>query len=172
LAEAQGAGRSGDRSVQRGQNGHVGIGRVGIALGATAIIAGVAVAGFKSFQDQVSKSGELDKFAEGLRLTDSQIEAAGGKVKYLVGSDREVTGLTVTFRRRGERDIPDSRRTRWHLAADETEFTAAFNGSASFGKFTIALLLAGFAALVEVLRARSRTSAGSAPAISTSRPIR
>jgi hypothetical protein len=75
----------------------ISIGRVGYALGALAIIAGIAWAGIKSFQDEVARSGELDKFAEGLRLTDAQIEKAGGKVKYLADGTREITGLTVSW---------------------------------------------------------------------------
>jgi hypothetical protein len=149
LAEAQG--RAAAATAASNAKTVVGLGRVGIALGATAIIAGVAVAGFKSFQDQVSKSGELDKFAEGLRLTDSQIEAAGGSVKYLSDRTREVTGLTVTFGNVANATF-QILAERAGISADETKnaWQVALSQIGSFGKFTISLLIAGFAALVEV----------------------
>jgi hypothetical protein len=108
-------------------------------------------AGIKSFQDQVGRSGELNKFAEGLRLTDSQIEAAGGKVKYLADRTREITGLTVSF--------GDVAKATFQILAERAGITRkehvgrvhrGVQWIGGFGKFTIALLLAGFAALVEV----------------------
>lgn len=73
------------------------LGPAAIALGALAAVAGVAFGAVKQFQDQVRDSGTLDRFAEGLRLTDAQIKKAGGSVQYLADGTREITGLTVTF---------------------------------------------------------------------------
>jgi hypothetical protein len=129
----------------------VSLGRMGFALGGLAAVAGVAFAGIKSFQDEVKDSGALDKFAEGLRLTDSQIESLGGKVKYLSDRTREVTGITVTFGNIANATFQVLAERAGLTAKSISEgFTAAFQWIGGFGKFTISLLLAGFATLVEV----------------------
>jgi hypothetical protein len=130
----------------------LGLGRVGIALGTLAIIAGVAFAGIKSFQDEVGRSGELDKFAEGLRLTDAQIEKAGGKVKYLADGTREITGLTVSW--------GNIAQATWQVLAERAGlsaksisegFTSALKWIGEFGKFTVAVLIASFASLIALI---------------------
>lgn len=70
---------------------------LGAALGVAAIAAGLAFAGVESFKQEVSDSGDLDRFAEGLHLTAAQIEEAGGKVEYLGHNVQQITGLTVTW---------------------------------------------------------------------------
>jgi hypothetical protein len=70
---------------------------LGAAFGIVTAAAGFALAGFEGFKSEVKDSGALDQFAESLRLTKSQIEEAGGSVKYLSHNVEEVTGLTVTW---------------------------------------------------------------------------
>lgn len=50
------------------------IGRVGFALGAAGLAAGVAFGAFKLFQSQVEKSGELDEYARSLGLTKKEMK--------------------------------------------------------------------------------------------------
>jgi hypothetical protein len=128
------------------------IGRMGIALLSIGTIATVAYAGFKTFSDEVSKSGVLDRYAEGLRLTDAQIRAAGGSVKYLADGTREVTGLSVSF--------GSVARAAFQVVGEHAGITGATISSAigsafkfigNFGMFTIQTLLAGFAALVQMM---------------------
>jgi hypothetical protein len=97
---------------------------LGGSLLGIAAAAAVAYGAFKAFQIQVSDSGELDKFAEGLRLTDGQIEKAGGKVKYLADRTREISGLTVS--------MGDVVRGVWKTIADHSGLDNSLNGLKKF----------------------------------------
>jgi hypothetical protein len=70
---------------------------LGAAFAAITAAAGFALAGFEGFKSEVKDSGDLDRYADGLRLTKSEIEKAGGSVTYLGHNIEEVHGLTITF---------------------------------------------------------------------------
>lgn len=95
LATAEGA--ANEAAAAASASAVTGVTALGAAVGGVAIAAGLALAGFEGFKSEVKDSGALDQFAEGLRLTKSQIEAAGGSVKYLSHNVEEVTGLTITW---------------------------------------------------------------------------
>lgn len=131
------------------------IGGAGVALAALAVVAGVAFGAVKQFQDQVGRSGELDKFAEGLRLTDEQIKKAGGSVKYLADGTRQISGLTVSFGdvmhgvfQEVAREVGDS--TPWdnikHAAS------SAFSGILDFWNKTSAAISAGLWTLADIAK--------------------
>jgi hypothetical protein len=128
------------------------LGRVGIALTAVGAIATVAYAGINSFQREVAKSGELDKYAASLRLTDEQIRKAGGSVEYLADGTRKVSGLGVS--------MGNILQATFQVIAEragitgetiQSAFGKAFRWLGDFGKFTISVLLAGFAGLITLI---------------------
>jgi lambda family phage tail tape measure protein len=95
LAEAQG--RSAVASAASAAASRTSLTLLGTAFTVLGIGAGLALAGVESFKAEVRDSGDLDKFAESLRLSKEQIEKAGGSVKYLGHNVQEITGLTVTW---------------------------------------------------------------------------
>jgi hypothetical protein len=150
LAQAQA--RSAEASGASAARTVVSIGRMGLAFGGLAAVAGVAWAGIHSFQQEVSKSGELDKYAEGLRLTDEQIRKAGGSVKYLANGTREVSGLTVSFGNIAKATFEVlAERAGVSGTSIKSAFGTAFKWLGDFGMFTISLLLGGFAGLIALI---------------------
>jgi hypothetical protein len=129
-----------------------GIGRMGLVLGATAAAALLLAAAFESVKKDAASNGELDKFASGLRLTDEQVRKAGGSVKYLSDRTREVTGITVTWGNIASATYQVLLERAGTTSKGISDgFTSAFKWIGDFGKFTISLLLAGFAGLIELV---------------------
>jgi hypothetical protein len=121
-------------------------------LGATAAAALLLAAAFESVKKDAASNGELDKFASGLRLTDEQVRKAGGSVKYLSDRTREVTGITVTWGNIASATYQVLLERAGTTSKGISDgFTSAFKWIGDFGKFTISLLLAGFAGLIELV---------------------
>jgi hypothetical protein len=125
---------------------------MGLVLGATAAAALLLAAAFESVKKDAASNGELDKFASGLRLTDEQVRKAGGSVKYLSDRTREVTGITVTWGNIASATYQVLLERAGTTSKGISDgFTSAFKWIGDFGKFTISLLLAGFAGLIELV---------------------
>jgi hypothetical protein len=112
------------------------IGRMGVAIGTTAVVAGVLFAALEDIKHSAASDAELKQYAASLGATTAEMK----KLKDVTVTWGDLT--KATFQVLAEKAGVDSK-------SIGSAFSSAFHSIGEFGKFSVAIILAAFGAMVK-----------------------